>query len=351
MLLLERLLAGVMVVPFALGISSAQSGDRDVAFTFADPQIVESSGLVAAADGLFVSVNDSGDEGRTFVVDGRTGQTVGGASWGEATDVEAIAPWGRRQVLVGDTGDNSASRSSVTLLRVPLERQQRVVEPDVFEVTYPSGPRDAETLLVHPITQQVFIASKELFGGVLYAAPRKLSTEQPNELTAFGSILPIATDGAFFPDGKHLIIRDYGRAAIYTFPALDRIATVTLPDQQQGEGLAVDADGTVFVSTEGQFSAVLRVDLPPDVRDLVSPPVNQPDDQPVDQLVDQPATTPTATPSPESSGPPLVSREARELPEAVTADRPSWVWFLVGGLGLGLLAGLLVVLRSSLRRR
>ena len=54
-------------------------------------------------------------------------------------------------------------------------------------------------------------------------------------------MLPIATDGAFFPDGRHLVVRDYGRAVVYAFPVLEAVAEVDLPEQQQGEGIAVDA--------------------------------------------------------------------------------------------------------------
>ena len=82
----------VVAAPFAIGAAMAGGDATVVEFRFRDPQIVESSGLVAR-DGLFVTVNDSGDSGRTFVVDGATGRTVGGATWStEPEDVEAVAP-------------------------------------------------------------------------------------------------------------------------------------------------------------------------------------------------------------------------------------------------------------------
>src|ERR687893_207498 len=45
-----------------------------VAFVFQDPAIVESSGL-AVVDGRVVTTNDSGDTGRVFTVDPRSGET------------------------------------------------------------------------------------------------------------------------------------------------------------------------------------------------------------------------------------------------------------------------------------
>jgi hypothetical protein len=335
MLLVERLLAGAMVVPFALGLAAGPADRKDVVLTFSDARIVESSGLVARGD-EFVTVNDSGDDGRTFVVD-RSGDTVGSATWGEATDVEAVAPWGGDSVLVGDIGDNAGKRDSVSVLRVPVERGDRAVTPDVFELTYPGGPRDAEALLVHPVTRRIYVASKELFGGTLYAAPREPSSTRPNRLQALGTVTGIVTDGAFFPDGRHLVLRDYGRAVVFAFPSLEPIGEVDLPDQPQGEGIAVAADGSVYVSTEGQFTSVLRVALPDALREAVTPAPTP-----------TPTPTPTATPTPEPTGTPTTqSREGSELPETTSTDRPFWPWFLTGWLGLGVIVALVLALRRG----
>jgi len=325
MLVVERLLAGAMVVPFALGLASSPADRKDVVLTFTDPRIVESSGLVARGED-FVTVNDSGDDGRTFLVD-RNGDTVGTSAWGEATDVEAVAPWGRDSVLVGDIGDNGSERDSVRLLQVPVESGERDVAPEEFEVTYPGGPRDAEALLVHPVTGRVYVASKELFGGTLYAAPRELSSSRSNRLQPLGPVIGIVTDGAFFPDGRHLVLRDYGRAVVYAFPSLDRVGEVPLPDQPHGEGIAVGVDGSVYVSTEGQFTAVLRVSLPGDLREAMAP---------------APDTTP-----PPTSEPTTRSREGRELPETTSTDRPVWPWFLTGWLGLGVIVAVVLALRRG----
>lgn len=333
MLLLERLLTGAMVVPFALGAASVPAQDREVELTFTDERIVESSGLVVMPDGLFVTVNDSGDEGRLFAVAANDGggDTVGVTSWGEATDVESLAPWDRDEVLVGDIGDNAGERDTVSVLRVPVQRSDRSVEPETFELTYPGGPRDAETLLVHPVTKRVYVASKEIFGGTLFAAPEQLSSDSVNRLEPVGPVLSIATDGAFFPDGRHLVLRDYGRAVVYAFPSLEPVAEIELPEQDQGEGLAVDRDGEVFISTEGQFTAVLRVRLSALVRSVVTPAA---------------ATAPPASES-EAPFPGTQSREGVELPETTSTERPFWPWFLTGLLGLGAV----VVLLASPRRR
>ena len=225
-------------------------------FTFADPAIVESSGLVVR-DGLFVTVNDSGDRGRVFTVDG-SGVTVGVTSWSPApVDVEALAPAGDGEVWVGDIGDNTASRASVTVLRVPVGPGDRTVTPPAYTLVYPDGAHDAETLLAAP-DGRLLVVTKDLTGGTVYAAPRQLSTAEPNRLRPIADALGFATDGSFFPDGRHYVVRGYGRAAVYTWPGSREVASFRLPPQPQGEGIGVGEDGWVYLSSEGEHSEVIR---------------------------------------------------------------------------------------------
>ena len=88
---MPQVLAGLAVAaPFVLGIVTmppatpteavpaglvaSPGGAGHEVFRFADPAITEASALVVQ-DGLFLTVNDSGDSGRVFVVD-RSGATV-----------------------------------------------------------------------------------------------------------------------------------------------------------------------------------------------------------------------------------------------------------------------------------
>lgn len=227
-----------------------------VDFVFQDPAIVESSGLVVDGD-LFVTVNDSGDRGRVFTVDG-SGATVGVTSWSPApVDVEALAPAGPGEVWVGDIGDNTASRASVSVLRVPTGPGDRTVTPPSYALVYPDGAHDAETLLAAP-DGRLYVVTKDLAGGTVYAAPRQLSSDHPNRLEPVAAALPFATDGAFLPDGRHVVVRGYGSAAVSTYPGFREVAQLPLPAQRQGEAIAVGEDGWVHVSSEGEHTPVLR---------------------------------------------------------------------------------------------
>lgn len=345
MLELRRYLGVAVAVPFLVGgaLAVAPEGERDVVLTLSDPAIVESSGLVALDDGRVVTTNDSGDEGRVFTVDA-DGRTVGTTTWGEARDVEALAPL-EDDVLVGDLGDNGAVRESVALLRVPVgEGEQEVDAASAVELVYPEGPRDAETLMVDPVSGRVLVASKVVLGGALYevppdAVPPSVGAPAPVEpvrLREIGSVRGFATDGAFFPDGRHLVVRGYGEATVYSWPDLQDVGSFDLPEQEQGEGIAVDeVDGgfEVLVSSEGVDSEVLRAPLPQALAEAVAP-------------LPEGSTQPAPPEDPAAVTPP----GAYDAPVATDAiDRgPGLGAWLVGGV---FLLGVLVVLLRSLKPR
>jgi hypothetical protein len=327
-----RSLAGLAIAaPLAFGVAAtpaAPHGER--VFTFDDPAIVEASDLVVD-DGLFLTTNDSGDTGRVFAVDSG-GRTVGVTHWSEdPTDTEALAPAGHGYVWVGDIGDNEGRRSSIEIARVPVGRGDRTAHPTTYRLTYPDGGTDAETLLRDPTTGRLYVASKNVFGGVMYAVPEHLKASGTNRLEPIGRVLPVATDGSFFPDGKHVIVRDYGTAVVYSWPSLQPVGSLALPDQRQGEGIAVAADGKVYVSSEGLHSPVLEVTLPPQIQVAVRPA----------------GTAATGSPSPpassSSAGPGTSSPADPGTEDAASHD--AWPWLAGGLLGLAALVVLLLALR------
>lgn len=244
-----------------------------VAFVLQDPAITESSGLVVV-DGLVVTTNDSGDTGRVFVVDPRTGRTVGTTTWaGEPVDVEALAPAGAGEVWVADIGDNRGVRDEVTVTRVPVGAGERSVSAGPVRLRHPDGGRDAEALLSHPLTGRLFVVTKGIFGGEVLAAPEALRPGRVARLAPVASAPGLVTDGAFLPGGGAVVLRTYSRAVVLAYPSWEQVASWDLPSQEQGEGLAVDGDA-VLLSSEGARSEVLRVPLPADAlaADLLGSP-------------------------------------------------------------------------------
>lgn len=271
---MRRVAVGVAVaLPFLLGAAAGdhEAGSRP-AFGFTDPEIVESSGL-AVTDGLVVTTNDSGDSGRVFAVDPRSGATVGVTSWSQApVDVEALAPAGPGHVWVADTGDNRHVRDSVEVLRVPVGRGDVTATPQSYELVYPDGPRDAEALVSHPVTGRLYVITKGVFAGSVYAAPARLDPDRPNRLEEVGEAPGLVTDATFLPGGGGVVVRTYSRAYLASFPSWQEVSSWDLPPQDQGEGVALSGRD-LLLSTEGARSRVLAVPLPPQAgaTDLRSP--------------------------------------------------------------------------------
>jgi hypothetical protein len=318
---MQHLLASLAIAaPLALGVAVTPSGpEGHRVFAFEDPAITEASALVVDR-GLFLTSNDSGHPGDVYAVD-HAGATVGITHWSDhPDDTEALAPAGQGYVWVGDIGDNVAERSSVDITRVPVGRGNRDVNPTIYKLVYPDGPTNAETLLRNPTTGRLYIASKNIFGGVLYAVPAQLDPSRPNTLQAIGRVLPVATDGSFFPDGKHLVIRAYTSAVVYDWPSLQPVGRFALPAERQGEGIAVADDGRVYLSSEGPHSPVLEVSLPHKIAAAVQ---GEPSIAPA-----SPATTGASDPSSGNGDP---------------GSRDPWPWVAGGLLGA---AAILVLIRA-----
>jgi hypothetical protein len=299
---------------------------KDVVIRFQDPKIIESSGLVARG-GDFLTINDSGDEGRVFLVDGETGETIGETFWSQTpTDVEALAPATGDDVWLGDIGDNKQVRDWVEVTKVAVQEGDRAQAGQTFRLAYPKGPRNAEALLVNPVTGRLYVATKLPLGGYLYEAPATLDPIEVNKLEPIAKVGTLVTDGAFFPDGEHLILRGYGRATVYSFPEMTVVGSFDLPEEPQGEGIAVSSDGDVFVCSEGKDQPVLRVTLPRYVLDGLGPA----------------PTTPSASTSPRPGS----------SPDTSDSEGLGALPLLGGGLvAVGALVGAAVFLRRRSRGR
>jgi hypothetical protein len=273
----QAVLAGLLVPGLVISVhgrAEAADGDR-VVFKISDPRISESSGLAASRrhPGIVYTHNDSGHGPAVYAIgpDGRTRATFTLADAG-SRDWEGIALGrdgaGRPALFVADIGDNlGGAWPYVTVYRVPEPRRlkDQTLHAVAFRMKYQDGPRDAESILVDPRSNRLYIASKtRLFGGKgrLYAAPERLRTSGFNLLRPVGDAPSTATDGAFAPDGRTFVLRTYFGAAIYTAPG-KRLTDVSLPAQRQGESITYTPDGrSLLVGSEGDDQPVWKVPVP-----------------------------------------------------------------------------------------
>ncbi|WP_406738284.1 WD40 repeat domain-containing protein [Streptomyces sp. NBC_00853] len=239
-------------------------------FTIADPRIKESSGLAASRihPGVYWTHNDSDDGPYIYAVDSASGKTVARVTLtgiGKPRDVEAISLGPDGQLYVGDIGDNrNGTWDHVWIYRFPEPKQlgDVTVEAAQFTVKYADGARNAEALMVHPVTGRVYIASKDENKGGLYEGPAELTAGGTNVFRRVAAV-PWVTDGAFSPDGTRLTLRGYFTAR--TYPWKDGLPVgegerVDAPWQGQAESVTYTPDGsTLMFGAEGEGSRVIAV--------------------------------------------------------------------------------------------
>jgi hypothetical protein len=239
--------------------------------------ITEASGIVASRQnpGVLWVHNDSGDKPRIYAINTKGDLlgicNIGGAT---ATDWEDIAigpgPDPNRQYLyIGDTGDNQAKRPEVVVYRVPEPKMDAGVAfgmmpigpAEAIRLTYPGGPRDAETLLVDPLTRDIYIiAKRELFSRV-YRAGFPQSTTQTTQMETVTTLSwGFATGGDVSPDGREVIVRGMFNASLWTRPAGEPLwhafsgkqVFLPLAHEPQGEAICFDSQGLgYFTISEG----------------------------------------------------------------------------------------------------
>lgn len=260
------------VLALLLGASTAVAAETPGAsgFTITDPRIKESSGLAASRihPGVYWTHNDSDDGPYVYAVDSATGKTVARITLtgiGKPRDIEGISLGPDGRLYVGDIGDNlGGSWDHVWIYRFaePKTLGDATLKAEQFTVKYADGPRNAEALMVNPVTGRVYIASKDEKAGGLYEGPEALSASGTNTFRRIGNV-PWVTDGAFSPDGGRLVLRGYLWAKTYPWkkgrPSGEG-EPVAAPWQGQAESVTYTADGsTLMFGAEGVNSRVVAV--------------------------------------------------------------------------------------------
>jgi hypothetical protein len=238
-------------------------------FTIRDQRLRESSGLAKSQkhQGIYWTVNDSGDSARVFGID-TFGKVKAVLTFkAQVRDVEAVAVDRDGTIYIADIGDNKLNRDMIEIYTIPEPDQ--LADGDVryhrYDFTYPDGPHNAETLLVEPGTNQLYIVTKVDKGaGAIYAAPPAPSREGTNELTKLAPApAGTFTDGTFLPDGQRVVLRTYTGVATVAWGDTPTMIASTEVAATQGESVAIgQTSNTVLVGSEGPNSAVYQVQVP-----------------------------------------------------------------------------------------
>lgn len=266
--------------------------------TIKNGSITESSGLAASKTnpGTYWTLNDSGGGPFIYAFDTR-GNTLGtfrvtGAHNNDWEDIAAgPGPQANRSYLyIGDTGDNDRKRPEVVVYRIPepqltagdknsTKSRPGSTEPaEAIRLAYPDGKHDAEALMVHPATGNVYIMTKVAFGNsAVYeaAAPltggKLITLKRLGELQVASLLGGAITGGSISPDGRHVALCDYFGGYELTLPATSKnfddiwtqkIASFNLGKRKQGESITYRLDGNAVLATsEGKSFDLIQVEV------------------------------------------------------------------------------------------
>jgi len=254
-------------------------------------EINESSGLVASRTrGIYWTHNDSGDGPFIYAIDDKGALRgvwrVAGAGARDWEDIAAGPGPDRQQryLYVGDIGDNDSKRSEIVVYRfpepLPVTNPSKSNAPlteraEAIRLRYPDGSHDAETLLVHPFTGDIYIITKILLGkAVVYKASPPFSAAttvlvHKAELNVPSLLGGLVTGGDISPDGRRVALCDYLSGYELLLPEGDStfddvwnqpFTKIDLGKQRQREGIAYRQDGRALLCTsEGVGAPLIQV--------------------------------------------------------------------------------------------
>jgi len=273
--------------------------------TYAPPKVVgeikssditESSGIAASRcqSNVLWTHNDSGDEAYIFAINS-AGDSLG--TWkvqdAENIDWEDIAGYkdksGKCFIYIGEIGDNKTKRHVHTIYRiseplvVPNDAKSSRKEPltaasaEKVDFSYPDYDQDAETLIVHPKSGDIYVVTKRVSGpaGVYkikasFGSPDAQKAERVADISVPAIPNGFLTGGDISPDGRRVIICDYTQAYEFVLPEKDpnfeniwkqAPEPVDLGKRKGGESICYSVDGTaLFATSEGRNSPVIEVE-------------------------------------------------------------------------------------------
>lgn len=265
--------------------------------TLKNPGIDESSGLVASRSmpGVYWTHNDSGDGPFIYAFDATGGSRgvvrVAGAQARDWEDM-SIGPGperGKSYLYLGDIGDNEGSRTEVVVYRVAepaltaADKTSTKTKPrmtaaaEAIRLRYPDGHHDAESLLVHPVSGNLYIVSKNMMrNAIVYEAAAPLiagdviTMKRVAELKVPSLLGGALTGGSVSPDGRHVAFCDYFQGYELELPAASKdfndvwkqkMVSFPLGQREQGESIAYRADGNALLATsEGKSPPLYQVE-------------------------------------------------------------------------------------------
>ncbi len=237
--------------------------------------IDESSGLAFSRNhpGILYTHNDSGGEPFVFLLD-TLGKDVGkiriegviNRDW-EDIAVGKVPGSIKSYIYIGEIGDNNAVHSSIQIFRFPEPKSilpEISIKPEIANFVYPDGPRDAETLMIDPISTDMYILSKRDSMNILYKAPQSAFGKPEHTLEKVLELpITMSVAGDISVDGSQIIVKNYFMVFYWERQEGElvedamRRTPILLPykPEPQGEAIAFDPLGkSYFTVSEKRFN-------------------------------------------------------------------------------------------------
>jgi hypothetical protein len=274
---------------------SADYKEPKVVGTIESGEIAESSGLANSPcqpDVLWTH-NDSGNDAFIFALD-KTGKKLATfrVSGAKNTDWEDLAirkeQAGECFLYIGEIGNNARARGEFTVYKVKeptvsgetdssKKNPLSTGEAEAIKFEYPDFRHDAETLMIHPATGDIYVLSKRLSGASAvyklkagYDAGKTNPLEKITDFTVPAIPNGLLTGGSISPDGKRVVVCDYFAAYEIVLPNgaknFDEIwkqkpQKIELGAREQGEAIAYAADGkAIYATSEEKNSPLIKIE-------------------------------------------------------------------------------------------
>lgn len=282
----------------AYGWHKHEAHQSDITGRLQRREMNEISGIAASGvnPDIYYVHNDSGDTSRFFAIppSGQVKSTI--YFKGDPSELQgvhdcediAVGPGpvkGKSYVYLGDIGDNDAVRKYITVYRMEEKKawatdSLSAADAVPVHLTYPDGPKDAETLMVDPVEKLMYIVSKRQDSVTVYTTPLNFRPNSKVVLTKrcklFFKGLKLfkwITAGDISKDGRQILIKSYTKVYYWKrggsepiWKALQKPPRI-LPyiQEKQGEAIGFTADGKGYYTTsEGVYSPIYYYKIPGD---------------------------------------------------------------------------------------
>jgi hypothetical protein len=258
-------------------------------------EVTESSGIVASRcnENAFWTHNDSGNQNLIYALNIK-GEHLGAwrVSGSKNKDWEGIGTFqnakGECFLYLGDIGNNVRAHGELIIYRVKepsiseankssgKNNPETTEAAEAIKINYPDVRHDAETLIVHPQTGDIYVLTKRISGAAgIYRLKANYATDKTNTLEKIADFsvpaIPngLLTGGDITPDGKRVVICDYFNAYELKLPEKAKdfeeiwrqeINVIKLGERQQGEAVCYSLDGnSIFATSEKKNSPIIEV--------------------------------------------------------------------------------------------